>query len=106
MPASRLSDLHDARSGNSTLSKSAAEIAPVTRTLAAYIADARMRALPEDVAETTKHHVLDSLAAMASGSQLLPGLMALAYAQARGGSDESTIVGSRCVTNAVNAAMA
>ena len=43
--------------------------------LAAYIATAGRRRLPAAVQEKTKHHVLDTLAAMISGSKLLPGLV-------------------------------
>jgi hypothetical protein len=41
--------------------------------LSAYIAAAPRKPLPENVLERTKHHVLDTLAAMVSGSRLLPG---------------------------------
>lgn len=74
--------------------------------LAAYIARAARRALPKPVVEATKHHVLDTLAAMVSGARLLPGKTAIAYARSLGGSREATVAGSRLVTNAVNAALA
>jgi 2-methylcitrate dehydratase PrpD len=58
------------------------------------------------VSEKTKHHVLDTLAAMVSGSRLLPGRKAISYVKSLGGAKEACVVGSRIVTNAVNAALA
>jgi len=48
-------------------------ISPVMRELSAYIAQALRKPLPAAVVEKTKHHLLDTLAAMLSGSSLLPG---------------------------------
>src|SRR5207237_82850 len=62
--------------------------------------------LPPEVAEKTKHHVLDTLAAMVSGSRLLPGRKATEYVKARGGVEEACVVGSRIVTTAENAGLA
>ena len=53
--------------------------------LSAYMSAAANRALPADVAEHAKHHLLDTLAAMISGSQLLPGQAALRYIRAHAG---------------------
>jgi 2-methylcitrate dehydratase PrpD len=74
--------------------------------LAAYIAQARKRKLPPPVSEKTKHHVLDTVAAMVSGARLLPGRKAIAYVRARGGVREAAVVATRLVTSAENAAMA
>jgi 2-methylcitrate dehydratase PrpD len=76
------------------------------QTLATYIARAAARPLPAAVLEKTKHHALDTIAAMVSGSRLLPGTMAISYVKTLGGRAESTVAGARCVTNAVNAAHA
>jgi 2-methylcitrate dehydratase PrpD len=76
------------------------------RKLSAHIAQAPRRPLPVAVTERAKHHVLDTLAAMVSGSQLLPGRRAIAYARAQGGTPEAGVIGSRIVTTAVNAALA
>ncbi|HWJ01314.1 MAG TPA: hypothetical protein VNU96_20060, partial [Burkholderiales bacterium] len=51
--------------------------------LARYIAGAAKKALPAPVLEKTKHHVLDTIAAMVSGSRLLPGRKAISYAKSR-----------------------
>jgi 2-methylcitrate dehydratase PrpD len=84
---------------------SAAAISPITQTLAAYIAASPRKALPKAVAEKTKHHVLDTIAAMVSGSKLPPGKAALAYARTLGGTKEAAVVGSRLLTTTVNAAL-
>jgi len=76
------------------------------RRLSGYIAAAPRRRLPADVAEKTKHHVLDTLAAMVSGSRLLPGRKGIAYVKALGGTKEACVIGSRIVTSAANAALA
>jgi 2-methylcitrate dehydratase PrpD len=81
-------------------------LSPLMAELSAYIAQAPRKALPAAVAEKTKHHVLDTLAAMVSGSRLLPGRKAVSYAKSLGGAKEACVVGSRIVTNAVNAALA
>jgi 2-methylcitrate dehydratase PrpD len=81
-------------------------IGPVMRALSAYIAEALGRELPAEVAEKGKHHLLDTLAAMVSGSRLSPGRMAIAYVQAQGGTPEALVVGSGTLTSAVNAALA
>ena len=86
--------------------KAAVEISPLMKTLSAYIAGAVKRPLPEAIVEKTRHHVLDTIAAMVSGSRLLPGRKAIAYVKTLGGVKESTVIGSRLVTTAQHAALA
>ncbi len=86
--------------------KNAGKISPIMRRLSAYIARAPRRPLPEAVTERAKHHLLDTLAAMVSGSRLLPGRRAIAFAAAQGGVPEACVIGSRIVTSAINAALA
>ncbi len=74
--------------------------------LADHIAAALDRPLPAAVAEKTKHHVLDTLAAMLSGSRLKPGRLAAAYVETLGGHPRATVIGTRLVTSAVHAALA
>ncbi|HXF65182.1 MAG TPA: MmgE/PrpD family protein [Burkholderiales bacterium] len=81
-------------------------VSPVMRELSAYIAGALERPLPAEVVEKTKHHVLDTLAAMISGSRLPPGRKAIAYARALGGKKEACVAGTRLVTGAEHAALA
>jgi 2-methylcitrate dehydratase PrpD len=76
------------------------------RELSAYIASARRRPLPPTVVEKTKHHVLDTIAAMVSGSRLVPGKKAIAYVKTLGGAKEATVIGSNIITTAMNAALA
>jgi 2-methylcitrate dehydratase PrpD len=78
----------------------------VMQRLSAYIARAPKQRLPAAVAEKTKHHVLDTLAAMVSGSRLLPGKKAIAFIRARGGVKEAGVVATSVMTSAENAALA
>ncbi len=77
-----------------------------TRVLSAYMAAALGRRLPARVVEKAKHHILDTLAAMVSGSRLRPGRGAVRYVATLGGTREACVVGSTIVTNAPNAALA
>jgi 2-methylcitrate dehydratase PrpD len=74
--------------------------------LSAYIAGALRKPLPAAVAEKTKHHLLDTLAAMVSGSRLRPGKAAVSFARAQGGVKEASVAGSRVITGAATAALA
>lgn len=82
------------------------EISPLMHELATYISRASKKQLPKPIAEKTKHHVLDTIAAMVSGSKLLPGEQAISYIKTLGGTAEATVIGSRIVTTAINAALA
>ena len=44
--------------------------------------------------EKTKHHILDTLAAMVSGTELPPGKVAQAMAKAHTGEKTATVVGT------------
>jgi 2-methylcitrate dehydratase PrpD len=76
------------------------------RRLSSYIASALQRPLPAAVTEKIKHHILDTFAAMVSGSRLVPGMKAIAYVKALGGVKEAGVIGSGIVTTAINAALA
>jgi len=82
------------------------QISPVMRELSVYIASALRRPLPVAVVEKSKHHILDTIAAMMSGSRLAPGRNAIAYVKTLGGVREACVVGSSIITTAVNAALA
>ena len=84
----------------------AAEISPVMEKLSAYMAEARSRALPDTVVQETMHHILDTIAAMVSGSELAPGLKAIEFARAYGGEKIATVVASRVVCGPMEAAFA
>src|SRR6202795_159294 len=81
-------------------------ISPVMEKLSAYMAEARNRALPDNVVQETAHHILDTIAAMVSGSELPPGLMAIKFAQDYGGEKIATVVASQVVCGPIEAAFA
>lgn len=81
-------------------------ISPVMRRLSEYIAQAGRTKLPPEVVEKTKHHVLDTIAAMVSGSRLLPGKKGISYVKELGGVKQACVIGSRIMTTAMNAALA
>ena len=81
------------------------DISPVMRKLAGYMAEAGGRALPDKVAREAKYHILDTLAAMISGSELPPGQHALAFARAFGGQPKVTVVASDILAGPLEAAI-
>src|SRR5437899_767744 len=81
-------------------------ISPVMEKLSAYMAEARNRALPDNVVQGTKHHILYTIAAMVSGSELPPGRIAIKFAQAYGGEKIATVVASKVVCGPIEAAFA
>ena len=82
------------------------EISAPTRELSSYIAQAPSLVLPGAVAEKARQHILDTIAAMVSGSRLPPGRLAIAYAGGLGGRAEASVVGTRIITSCVHAALA
>ncbi|HEX4326421.1 MAG TPA: MmgE/PrpD family protein [Burkholderiales bacterium] len=75
--------------------------------LSAYIATALALPLPEAVLEKAKFQLLDTLAAIVSGSQLLAGQKAIAFLEAQGScAPQATIAGTRLKSTAINAALA
>jgi len=87
-------------------SMAADAISPVMARLSAYMTEARNRALPEPVLEKTKHHVLDTIAAMVSGAALPPGRAAIAFARGYGGKAVATVAASNIVCGPIEAALA
>jgi 2-methylcitrate dehydratase PrpD len=81
-------------------------VGPVMEKLAAYMAAARDHALPDTVVEKTKHHILDTIAAMISGADLLPGQSAIRFARSYGGQPISTVIASGVLTGPIEAALA
>src|SRR5260370_3230084 len=70
------------------------EIGPIMQQLSTYMSAASERALPEDVLEKAKRHILDTFAAMISGSELPPGRGALEFARSYGGHNTGNAVAS------------
>ena len=79
---------------------------PVMSTLAAYMSAARTRALPDEVIEQAKFHLLDTMAAMISGSELPPGQAAQRNIREHGGNGPATVVGTAFTAPPIDAALA
>lgn len=75
-------------------------------TLSAFMAAAATRPLPADVTEHAKHHLLDTLAAMISGSELAPGQAAQRYVSTSAGKGTATVAGARLTASPADAALA
>jgi 2-methylcitrate dehydratase PrpD len=82
-----------------------AEVGPIMEKLSQYMSEAGNRALPAVVVEEAKNHILDTLAAMISGSELPPGRQALQFARAAGGAKIATIVASDILCGPIEAAI-
>ena len=81
------------------------EISEPMRRLSEYIAAALGQPLSAPVMAKARQHILDTLAAMISGTQLSPGRLGIAYAAKYGGARQCSIVGTRLLTSPVNAAL-
>jgi 2-methylcitrate dehydratase PrpD len=81
-------------------------VSQVTARLSAYMSEAGGRALPDQAVEKTKHHILDTLAAMVSGSDLPPGRVGIQLARAHAGEKIATVAGSNVVCGPIEAALA
>lgn len=81
-----------------------AGISPVMAKLSAYMAEAGGRALPDEVIEKAKHHILDTFAAMISGSDLPPARAAFSYAREIDTDKTATIVASKMTATPPEAA--
>jgi 2-methylcitrate dehydratase PrpD len=88
------------------VAEGAQPIGPVMAALSGYMSGARERPLPDAVIEKTKHHVLDTFAAMISGTELLPGQAAIRFARSYGGERIATVVGSDVLCGPIEAALA
>src|SRR4029450_4073173 len=74
--------------------------------LSEYIAGALARDLPAEVATKTRQHILDTLAAILSGSRLRAGKLAAGYVERIGGAQEATVVGTSLLAPVEHAALA
>ena len=74
--------------------------------LSDYMAAAEARELLPEVLEQAKLHVIDTLAAIVSGSELLPGQAALRYIKIHGSMGNQTVIASQLTAGAADAAMA
>src|SRR5262249_16849731 len=74
--------------------------------IARYAAAAQRTALPEEVLERTKLHLLDTLAAVISGAALEAGSAGQRYAESIGGQPMASLLGTRQRAPLVEAALA
>jgi 2-methylcitrate dehydratase PrpD len=74
--------------------------------LSAYLSEAGDRELPEEVVEKAKQMVLDTIAAMISGSQLPPGRFAIQFARSYGGAKVASVAACDVLCGPVEAALA
>ena len=81
-------------------------ISQETRVLSEYMAQALQTPLPSDVVAATKLHILDTFAAIISGSRLKPGKLGIQYVSTLGGHAEAGVIGSTLLTSCAHAAMA
>lgn len=88
------------------VARAAAPPGPIITRLSTYMGEAAGRALPAEALEKTKHHLLDTFAAMISGSDLPPGRTAHKFARAHGGEKVATVAASDIVCGPMEAAMA
>lgn len=82
------------------------EISAPTFRLSAYIAAALGQSLPPAVIEQARRHILDTVAAMISGTRLPPGQLAIRYVTTLGSLSQASVVGTRLLRPAVDAALA
>lgn len=99
LPPQMLSAAPPARQGSQQ------NVSSIMETLSTYMSAAASRTLPDEVAEKTKQHILDTFAAMISGSELHPGQTALQFARAYGGKDVATVVASNFLCGPIEAAL-
>jgi len=81
-------------------------MAKIVDSLVEYMLAARCAKLPEEVIQKGKGHLLDSLAAIVSGSTLKPGKLGLQHARQQGGREECSVLGSSLKTTPILAAFA
>ncbi len=77
-----------------------------TQVLSAYVAAALTLPLPDEIVACAKQHILDTFAAMISGSQLKPGEVMRRYVKSEGGPPVAQIIGSSLLSAATLAALA
>jgi 2-methylcitrate dehydratase PrpD len=77
-----------------------------TLQLSHYIAGSQAQNLPAEVLHKTKLHILDTIAAIVSGSRLKPGQFAASFVQSLGGRPEALLLGTDIVAPAIDAALA
>ena len=80
-------------------------VGPVMAKLSEYMARAKDHPLPPPVLEKAKQHTVDTIAAMISGSELVPGHAAIKFAREYGGHQVATVAASTIVCGPIEAAL-
>ena len=80
-------------------------VSPLMTSLSTYMSEARSRALPTEVVQTLKLHVLDTFSAIISGTELAAGPVALKFARAYGGKPIATVIASNILCGPMEAAL-
>jgi len=86
------------------LGAASTSLSPTMARLSAYMTEAGSHPLPEEALENTKGHILDTFAAMVSGSELAPGRFAIDFARAHSAEKTATVAASDVVCGAIEAA--
>lgn len=81
-------------------------MAKIIDSLVDYMLAARQTKLPVEVMQKGKSHILDSLAAIVSGSTLKPGQLGLQHAREQGRKEECSVLGTSLKTTPIMAAFA
>jgi len=92
--------------GEQEMKKQARPGSGVISEVSAYISRSGDANLPPEVVRKAKHHILDTLAAIVSGSEMKAGKVAIPFARSQGGVEEAQVINSKVVTSAINAAFA
>lgn len=108
MPCAAMSPAGGAgfRRRSNSMYGAAPDISPLMATLSRHMAATPTTALPADVIEKAKHHILDTFGAMISGTRLAPGRLVIDYVRAEAAAPQALVPGSDVETTAVNAALA
>ena len=83
-----------------------AEKLNITEPLSDYIVSEQAGQLPPAIKERAKIHILDTIGAMVSGSQLKPGKVGIDFVRTQGGPQDATIVATDLRTSPILAALA
>jgi 2-methylcitrate dehydratase PrpD len=95
----------EATTQEETRENARSSVTSVMEKLSEYMADARSRILPVSISEKAKEHILDTIAAMVSGTELPPARAAFNFARLNMGQKTGTIVGSDLLCGAATAAL-
>lgn len=89
-----------------SLSGQTGKLDPITQAIGDHVSGTLSRDLSGALLEKTRDHLIDTVAAIVSGSRLPAGEAGLRYAETLGGLPQATVAGSSHRTNVVNAAQA